>query len=67
MPSKAFPPVDADELAPGTIGLNFSTIRNFTDAAREAVDVFVPRVGPMTVTMVLRNATRLYRNYHAEG
>ena len=67
VPSKAFPPVDAGELAPGTIGLNFSTIRNFTDAARDAVDVFVPRVGPMTVTMVLRNATRLYRNYHAEG
>ncbi len=67
VPSRAFPLVDADELAAGTIGLNFSTLRNFTDAARDAVDVYVPRVGPMTVTMVLRNATRLYQNYHAEG
>jgi methylenetetrahydrofolate dehydrogenase (NADP+)/methenyltetrahydrofolate cyclohydrolase len=67
VPSRAFPPVDAGELAPGTICLNFSTIRNFTDAAREAAEVFVPRVGPMTVTMVLRNATRLYRDHHAGG
>lgn len=65
VPAVSFPHVDASELRDRPICLNFSTIRNFTDAAREAARVFVPRVGPMTVTMVLRNAVRLYHNYHA--
>lgn len=66
VPSRRFALVDAGELAEERpICLNFSTIRNFSDEGRAAARVFVPRVGPMTVTMVLRNAVRLYRNYHA--
>ena len=63
--SRQFRPIDASELGDAPICLNFSTIRNFTDEARAAARIFIPRVGPMTVTMVLRNAARLYRNYHA--
>ncbi|MEL6349868.1 MAG: tetrahydrofolate dehydrogenase/cyclohydrolase catalytic domain-containing protein [Myxococcota bacterium] len=63
VPSRRFDPIDAHELAPETLCVNFSTIRNFTPAAREAARQFIPRVGPMTVAIVLRNAVRLYRSY----
>lgn len=66
VPSPLFPPIEAGEIGQDVVCLNFSTIRNFTDEARDAAGVFVPRVGPMTVTMVLRNAVRLYHNYHQE-
>jgi 5,10-methylene-tetrahydrofolate dehydrogenase/methenyl tetrahydrofolate cyclohydrolase len=31
---------------------------------QEHTDVFIPRVGPMTVAMCIRNTLRLYRNLH---
>jgi methylenetetrahydrofolate dehydrogenase (NADP+)/methenyltetrahydrofolate cyclohydrolase len=62
VPSRTFPLVRADELADTAVCLNFSTFKNFEDAVAQKVRVFVPRVGPMTVTMALRNAVRLYRN-----
>ncbi len=64
VPSRAFPLVRADELKDGAVCLNFSTFRNFDDSALEKARVFVPRVGPMTVTMALRNTVRLYRHNH---
>jgi methylenetetrahydrofolate dehydrogenase (NADP+)/methenyltetrahydrofolate cyclohydrolase len=62
VPSRSFPRVGAAEIREGAIGLNFSTIANFADDAIEKTAVFIPRVGPMTVTMALRNTVRLYRN-----
>jgi methylenetetrahydrofolate dehydrogenase (NADP+)/methenyltetrahydrofolate cyclohydrolase len=62
VPSRAFPLVRADEIRAGATCLNFSTLKNFEDAVAEKAGVFVPRVGPMTVTMALRNLVRLYRN-----
>ena len=44
-----------------------STLRNFEDDARAKASVFIPRVGPMTVTMVLRNTLRLFRNARGDG
>jgi methylenetetrahydrofolate dehydrogenase (NADP+)/methenyltetrahydrofolate cyclohydrolase len=67
VPSRSFPLVDACELRPEALCLNFSTLRNFTQAAQEAARVYIPRVGPVTVAMVLRNAVRLYRNYHTDS
>ena len=64
VPSRHFEKVRADELKPGAICLNFSFVKNFEDAAREAARVYIPRVGPLTVAMCLRNAVRLYLNYH---
>lgn len=64
VPSREFPLVRGEELKPGAICLNFSTLKNFDDDALERAAVFVPRVGPMTVTMALRNTLRLYRNAH---
>jgi methylenetetrahydrofolate dehydrogenase (NADP+)/methenyltetrahydrofolate cyclohydrolase len=61
VPSRAFPLVAAREIKAGAICLNFSTIKNFEEDVVERASVFVPRVGPMTVTMALRNTLRLYR------
>lgn len=62
VPSRAFPLVRAEEIAAGAVCLNFSTLKNFADDVPDKAGVFVPRVGPMTVTMALRNTLRLYRN-----
>jgi len=64
VPSRDFPPVRAEEIKPGAICVNFSTVRNFADDIVEKAGVFIPRVGTMTVTMALRNIVRLRR--HAE-
>ncbi len=65
VPVREFRPVGADELREGAVCLNFSTLKNFRDDVLERASVFVPRVGPMTVTMALRNTLRLYRNARA--
>jgi methylenetetrahydrofolate dehydrogenase (NADP+)/methenyltetrahydrofolate cyclohydrolase len=62
VPNRSFPRVGADEIRSDAICLNFSTFANFRDDAMEKARVFIPRVGPMTVTMALRNTVRLYRN-----
>lgn len=64
VPSRSFPLVSAREIKPGATCLSFSTLKNFADDVVDAASVFVPRVGPMTVTMALRNTLRLYRNVH---
>lgn len=67
VPSKNFEKVRASELKHGAICLNFSTIQNFEDDAKEAAETFVPRVGTLTVAMCLRNALTLYKNYHEQA
>lgn len=64
VPSRSFPLVRASELKEGAVCLNFSTVRNFDEDVKERASVFIPRVGPMTVTMALRNTVRLYRQTH---
>ena len=65
VPSRQFPLVRTDEIRPGAVCLNFSTLRNFVPEIGDVAGVFIPRVGPMTVAMALRNTLRLYENYHA--
>jgi 5,10-methylene-tetrahydrofolate dehydrogenase/methenyl tetrahydrofolate cyclohydrolase len=62
VPSRAFPLVRASEIREGATCLNFSTLRNFDEDVLHRARVFVPRVGPMTVTMAVRNAVRLRAN-----
>lgn len=62
VPSRSFQRIAGSELREGAICVNFSTFANFEPDAREKASVFVPRVGPMTVTMALRNTLRLYQN-----
>ncbi|MDF1663067.1 MAG: bifunctional methylenetetrahydrofolate dehydrogenase/methenyltetrahydrofolate cyclohydrolase [Planctomycetota bacterium] len=65
VPSKAFDCVKASEINDSTVCLNFATIRNFEKAVKEKARIYVPRVGPVTVAMCLRNTLRLYRNFHS--
>jgi methylenetetrahydrofolate dehydrogenase (NADP+)/methenyltetrahydrofolate cyclohydrolase len=64
VPSRNFDMIRAEELKEGAICLNFSSVQNFTPEAQEAADLYIPRVGPMTVAICMRNALQLYRNYH---
>ncbi|NTW09804.1 MAG: bifunctional methylenetetrahydrofolate dehydrogenase/methenyltetrahydrofolate cyclohydrolase [Chlorobiaceae bacterium] len=67
VPSKNFDKIKAGELKEGTICVNFSSIQNFTPEAQEAAGIYIPRVGPMTVAICMRNALQLYRNYHQKA
>ena len=64
VPSRQFERVRAAEIRPGAVCVNFSSVQNFDEDAKEAAGVYIPRVGPMTVAMCLRNALRLYENHH---
>lgn len=67
VPTRQFELVTAAEIREGTVCVNFSTMKNFADDIKDRAKVFIPRVGPMTVAMALRNTVRLYRNYHAHA
>jgi 5,10-methylene-tetrahydrofolate dehydrogenase/methenyl tetrahydrofolate cyclohydrolase len=62
VPSRSFQRIAAHELGAAPVCVNFSTFANFENDVREKARAFVPRVGPMTVTMALRNTLRLYQN-----
>jgi methylenetetrahydrofolate dehydrogenase (NADP+)/methenyltetrahydrofolate cyclohydrolase len=64
VPARSFDKVKSSEIKAGAICLNFSFVKNFEDDARKAASLYIPRVGTLTVAMCLRNALRLYRNYH---
>jgi methylenetetrahydrofolate dehydrogenase (NADP+)/methenyltetrahydrofolate cyclohydrolase len=67
VPSKQFALVRGSELQPGCLCINFSTYKNFDADIEGTAGAFIPRVGPMTVLMVIRNALRLYRNAASDG
>ncbi|MFN3238468.1 MAG: bifunctional methylenetetrahydrofolate dehydrogenase/methenyltetrahydrofolate cyclohydrolase [Pseudomonadales bacterium] len=64
VPSEHFRKISAAEVRPGTVCVNFSSIPNFEDDINTHTEVFIPRVGPMTVAMCMRNTLRLYKNFH---
>ncbi len=63
VPSREFVKIRGEEIKEGAICLNFSYYQNFEDSAKVKAGVYVPRVGPMTIAMCLRNMVRLYENY----
>ncbi|MBL6691610.1 MAG: bifunctional methylenetetrahydrofolate dehydrogenase/methenyltetrahydrofolate cyclohydrolase [Pseudomonadales bacterium] len=63
VPDKSFC-ITANEVNEDTVCVNFSSEKNFEEAVAQKVRVFVPRVGPMTVAMCMRNTIRLFRNFH---
>ncbi|NTW51272.1 MAG: bifunctional methylenetetrahydrofolate dehydrogenase/methenyltetrahydrofolate cyclohydrolase [Chlorobiaceae bacterium] len=67
VPSRQFEKIRASELKPGAVCLNFSSVQNFDGDAKAVAGRYIPRVGPMTVAMCMRNALQLYRNYHQNG
>jgi len=64
VPSKEFPLIKAQEIRAGATCVNFSSVSNFADGVANRTDVFIPRIGPMTVAMCMRNTLRLYHNFH---
>jgi methylenetetrahydrofolate dehydrogenase (NADP+)/methenyltetrahydrofolate cyclohydrolase len=64
VPSRDFELVRPSEIKEGAVCVNFSTYKNIDDAILERARAFLPRVGPITVAMLLRNTLRLFENYH---
>ena len=64
VPSKKFEKVRVDEIKPDTVCVNFSSIPNFDDDINTHTEIYIPRVGPMTVAMCMRNTVRLFNNFH---
>jgi len=67
VPSDRFDKIYAAEIKPGTVCVNFSSFQNFADDINTHTDIYIPRVGPMTVAMCMRNTLRLYENFHQAG
>ena len=63
VPSRAFERVRGSEIKEKATCLNFSFVQNMEDSAKIKAGVYVPRVGPMTIAMCLRNTVRLYENH----
>lgn len=59
VPSQEFAPVRAAEVREGVVIVNFSSYRNVDDDVLDRAAAFLPRVGPLTVLMLLRNVLRL--------
>lgn len=62
VPARAFEYIRGEEIRENATCLNFSFVQNFEESAKEKAGIFVPRVGPMTIAMCVRNAIRLYEN-----
>lgn len=67
VPSEAFTKVSAAEIRPGTVCINFSSVPNFADDVNTHTEIYIPRVGPMTVAMCMRNTLRLFKNFHHQS
>lgn len=61
VPSVTFDRITGDEIREGSICVNIAENANFDDSILARAGVFVPRVGPLTIAMVMRNLTRLVR------
>lgn len=64
VPASSFERIQCDEIRPGTVCINFSSDPNFEDDIGTHTEIYIPRVGPMTVAMCMRNTLRLYKNFH---
>ena len=65
VPSTGFERITASEVKEDAVCLNFSSVPNFADDITSRTRTYIPRVGPMTVAMCMRNTLRLYRHFHA--
>lgn len=66
VPKRSFQKVTADEIKAGATCVNFSHFNNLADGLEAKAAHILPRVGPITVAMLLRNTVRLYRNFHSQ-
>lgn len=64
VPSEDFQKVSAAEIKKDAVGLNFSFYANFEEDMATHAGIYIPRIGPVTVAMCMRNTLRLYKNFH---
>ena len=64
VPSPDFESIGSAEIKADAICLNFSSIANFKEDVDSPGRIFIPRVGPVTVAMCMRNSLRLFKNFH---
>jgi methylenetetrahydrofolate dehydrogenase (NADP+)/methenyltetrahydrofolate cyclohydrolase len=64
VPSETFQKVSATEIKNDTACLNFSFYANFDEDMSTHAGIYIPRIGPVTVAMCMRNTLRLYKNFH---
>ena len=66
VPGSVFALVKREEVPSNSVCVNFSSEKNFNEDVKSHVRAFIPRVGPMTVAMCMRNTIRLFENFHHE-
>ena len=66
VPGSGFALVKREEVPSNSVCVNFSSEKNFNEDVESHVKTFIPRVGPMTVAMCMRNTIRLFENFHHE-
>ena len=66
VPGSDFALVKREEVPSNSVCVNFSSEKNFNEDVESHVRTFIPRVGPMTVAMCMRNTIRLFENFHHE-
>jgi len=66
VPDSDFALVKREEVPSNSVCINFSSEKNFNEDIESHVRTFIPRVGPMTVAMCMRNTIRLFENFHHE-
>ena len=66
VPGSGFALVKREEVPSNAVCVNFSSEKNFNENVKSHVRTFIPRVGPMTVAMCMRNTIRLFENFHHE-
>lgn len=64
VPSENFQKVSATEIRKDAVCLNFSFYANFEEDMSAHQGWFIPKIGPVTVAMCMRNTLRLYKNFH---
>jgi 5,10-methylene-tetrahydrofolate dehydrogenase/methenyl tetrahydrofolate cyclohydrolase len=66
VPSDLFEKIGPEEIRQGAICVNFSSVNNFSDEVANCAEIYIPRVGPMTVAMCMRNTVRLFHHFHGD-
>ncbi len=65
VPSARFGPIGPEQIKDGAVVVNFSSAANVSANITRKARLFVPRVGPVTVAMCLRNLVTLCCNFPA--
>ena len=63
VPSESFRKISAREIKTTAVCINFSSIANFSVDMSSHEGIYIPRIGPLTVAMCMRNTVRLFSHF----